>query len=163
MLFTKYFRKGDIYTHMYGGRRGEQDPKTKGPSAAMIEGRKRGVLFDVGHGGTSFRYATAVPLLKAGFIPDSISTDLHHTSMNAAMKSMLNVMGKFLAMGVPLDKRDRDVHLESREGDSARTARQPLGRLARRCGGDSRREGPVRLRRSGGRPPRRDSSGCRAR
>jgi dihydroorotase len=103
-LFTKYFRKGDIYTHMYGGRRGEQDPKTNGPSAAMIEGRKRGVFFDVGHGGTSFRYATAVPLLKAGFIPDSISTDLHHNSMNAAMKSMLNVMGKFVAMGLPLDK-----------------------------------------------------------
>ena len=62
---------------MYGGVRGEQDPETKGPSAAMIEGRKRGVFFDVGHGGTSFRYATAVPLMKAGFVPDSISTDLH--------------------------------------------------------------------------------------
>jgi dihydroorotase len=103
-LFTKYFRKGDIYTHMYGGRRGEQDPNTQGPSAAMIEGRKRGVLFDVGHGGTSFRYATAVPLIKAGFLPDSISTDLHHNSMNAAMKSMINVMGKFVAMGLPLDR-----------------------------------------------------------
>jgi dihydroorotase len=101
-LFTKYFRPGDIYTHMYGGRRGEQDEKTQGPSAAMIEGRKRGVIFDVGHGGTSFRYATAVPLMKAGFIPDSISTDLHHNSMNAAMKDLLNVMDKFLAMGMPL-------------------------------------------------------------
>lgn len=101
-LFTKHFRAGDIYTHMYGGVRGEQDAASKGPSEAMVEGRRRGVVFDVGHGGASFRYSTAVPLVKAGFLPDSISTDLHTSSMNSAMKSMANVMGKFLAMGVPL-------------------------------------------------------------
>ncbi|MEO7408239.1 MAG: amidohydrolase/deacetylase family metallohydrolase [Vicinamibacterales bacterium] len=103
-LFTKYFRAGDVYSHMYGGRRGEQDEKTKGPSAAMIEGRRRGILFDVAHGGASFMYRTAVPLLKAGFLPDSISTDLHTSSMNSAMKDMLNVMGKFMAMGMPLEQ-----------------------------------------------------------
>ena len=108
-LVTKYFRPGDIFTHMYGGRRGEQDPDTKGPSAAMVEGRKRGVIFDVGHGGTSFLWSCAIPLMKAGFIPDSISTDLHATSMNNGMKDMLNVMDKFLAMGMPLD----DVILRS--------------------------------------------------
>jgi dihydroorotase len=103
-LLNKYFRPGDIYTHMYGGRRGEQDAKTSGPSSAMIDGRTRGVFFDVGHGGSSFRWATAAPLMKAGFVPDSISTDLHTASMNAAMKDMLNVMGKFLAMGMSVDE-----------------------------------------------------------
>jgi dihydroorotase len=103
MLFTKYFRAGDIYTHMYGGRRGEQDPDGKGPSEAMIVGRKRGVLFDVGHGGASFRYDAAIPMIKAGFLPDVISTDLHNSSMNASMKNQLNVMGKFLAMGLSLE------------------------------------------------------------
>ena len=103
-LLNKYFRPGDIYTHMYGGRRGEQDPATGGPSKAMVDGRAHGVFFDVGHGGTSFRWATAVPLMKAGFVPDSISTDLHTTSMNAGMKDMLNVMGKFLAMGMRLEE-----------------------------------------------------------
>jgi dihydroorotase len=103
-LLNKYFRPGDILTHMYGGRRGEQDPETKGPSKAMIDGRKRGVIFDVGHGGGSFMWSCAVPLMKAGFIPDSISTDLHHGSMNAGMKDMLNVMDKFLAMGMSLDQ-----------------------------------------------------------
>ena len=34
-LLNKYFRPGDIFTHMYGGVRGEQDPDTKGPSQAM--------------------------------------------------------------------------------------------------------------------------------
>jgi dihydroorotase len=70
----------------------------------VLEGRKRGILFDVGHGAASFRWSTAVPLMKAGFVPDSISTDLHVRSMTAAMKDMLNVMGKFLAMGMPLDE-----------------------------------------------------------
>jgi len=101
-LFMKYLRPGDIFTHMYGGVRGEFDAASKGPSAAMIEGRKRGIIFDVGHGGTSLRYSAAIPMVKQGFLPDSISTDLHTSSMNSAMKDMLNVMGKFLAMGVPL-------------------------------------------------------------
>jgi dihydroorotase len=69
----------------------------------MVDGRKHGVIFDVGHGGASFRWVTAVPLMKAGFIPDSISTDLHTGSMNAGMKDMVNVMSKFLAMGMSLD------------------------------------------------------------
>jgi dihydroorotase len=42
--------------------------------------------------------------MKAGFVPDSISTDLHVGSMNAGMKDMLNVMGKFLAMGMSLEE-----------------------------------------------------------
>src|SRR5437879_7832103 len=75
----------------------------------MWEGRKRGVIFDVGHGGGSFAWRIAVPALKEGFLPDSISTDLRIGSMNSGMKDMLNVMDKFLAMGMSLD----DVVLRS--------------------------------------------------
>ena len=125
-LFTEHFRAGDIYTHMYGGRRGEQNPDTKGPSAAMIEGRKRGIFFDVGHGGSSFRWATAVPLMKAGFVPDSISTDLHTSSMNSAMKDMLNLMGKFLAMGMSLD----DVIARSTWNPAKQIQLEALGNLS---------------------------------
>jgi dihydroorotase len=131
-LFTKYFRAGDIYTHMYGGVRGEQDQETKGPSQAMLEGRKRGVIFDVGHGGTSFRWSTAVPLMKAGFVPDSISTDLHTASMNAGMKDMLNVMGKFLAMGMTLD----DVIMRSTWNPAKEIKLESLGQLAVGAPGD---------------------------
>jgi dihydroorotase len=101
-LFMKHLRPGDIFTHMYGGVRGEQDQATKGPSPAMVEGRKKGIIFDVGHGGASFRYSAAIPMMKAGFLPDSISTDLHTSSMNSAMKDQVNLMGKFMAMGVSL-------------------------------------------------------------
>ena len=125
-LFTKYLRPGDILTHMYSGVRGEQDPQTKGPSKAMIEGRKRGVLFDIGHGSGSFILTTAMPLMKAGFIPDSISTDLHGGSMNTAMKDMLNLMGKVMAMGMSLE----DVIMRSTWIPAKQIRLEQLGNLS---------------------------------
>ncbi len=103
-LLTKVFRPGDIYTHTYSGNRGEQDPTTGGPSRGLIEGRKRGVIFDVGHGGGSFLYRVASPMIQAGFLPDTISTDLHVRSMNSGVKDMLNVMSKLIATGMTLDQ-----------------------------------------------------------
>ena len=100
-LVTKKLRPGDIYTHVYSGLRGELDPSGR-VNPGLFEGRKRGVIFDVGHGGGSFAWRIAVPSVKEGFVPDSISTDLHIGSMNAGMKDMTNVMSKFLALGQPL-------------------------------------------------------------
>jgi dihydroorotase len=102
-LLTKKLRPGDIYTHCYSGLRHEltEDGKV---NPGMFEGRKRGVIFDVGHGGGSFAWRIAVPAIKQHFLPDSISTDLHIGSMNSGMKDMLNVMDKFLAMGLTLDE-----------------------------------------------------------
>ena len=79
-LLTKKLRPGDIYTHMYSGLRQEQDPKTMGPSRGFIEGRARGIYFDTGTGGGSFKFSLAVPMIKQGFKPDSSSTDLHVTA-----------------------------------------------------------------------------------
>src|SRR6267142_1360528 len=101
-LVTKKLRPGDIYTHVYSGLREEQDPSGK-VNPGLWEGRKRGVIFDVGHGGGSFAWRIAVPAIKEKFLPDSISSDLHIGSMNGGMKDMPNTMSKFLAMGVPLD------------------------------------------------------------
>ena len=99
-LLTKKLRPGDIYTHMYSGLRHEQDPVTMGPSKGFIEGRARGIYFDAGTGGGSFKWSLAVPIIKQGFKPDSISTDLHVDSMNSATKDMLNVASKFMAIGL---------------------------------------------------------------
>lgn len=103
-LFSRIFRPGDIFTHVYGGTRGEQDSETLGPSQAVLDGRKRGILFDVGHGAGSFRWRVAVPMMKAGFLPDTISSDLHTRSMNTGLKDMLNLMSKFLALGMSLEQ-----------------------------------------------------------
>lgn len=103
-LLNKKLRPGDIYTHMYSGLRHEQDPVTKGPSKAFIDGRKRGIFFDAGTGGGSFRFSLAVPMVKDGFIPDSLSTDLHIGSMNSATKDELNVASKMMAIGLTLQQ-----------------------------------------------------------
>ena len=96
------------------------------PNPALLEGRKRGVIFDVGHGGGSFLWRVAVPAVQAGFLPDSISTDLHIGSMNAGMKDMLNVMSKFLALGVPL----RDVIQRSTWNPAREIGQDGLGHLS---------------------------------
>jgi len=101
-LVLKKLRPGDISTHMYLGAVPMIDDSGKVRSY-LFEARKRGVIFDVGHGGGSFLFRQAVPAMQQGFVPDSISTDLHIGSMNAGMKSMLNVMSKFLNMGMPVD------------------------------------------------------------
>ena len=103
-LLTKKLRPGDIYTHMYSGLRNEQDPVTLGPSKGMVEGRARGIWFDTGTGGGSFKWSLAVPMIKQGFKPDSISTDLHTGSMNGATKDILNVASKFMAIGLSLNE-----------------------------------------------------------
>ncbi|MCS6953853.1 MAG: amidohydrolase/deacetylase family metallohydrolase [Bryobacterales bacterium] len=100
-LLTGKLRPGDIYTHCYSGHRAELLADNR-LNPAMWEGRKRGILFDVGHGAASFYWNIAVPAVEQGFYPDVISTDLHGGSMNAGMKDMLNVMSKMLALGIPL-------------------------------------------------------------
>ncbi|MCU0256877.1 MAG: amidohydrolase family protein, partial [Vicinamibacterales bacterium] len=59
-------------------------------------------VFDVGHGGGSFLFRQAVPATKQGLWPDVVSTDLHIGSMNSGMKDILNVMSKFLNLGMSL-------------------------------------------------------------
>src|SRR3989442_168715 len=124
-LVTKKLRPGDIYTHMYSGLRNEQD-ESGHVNPGLWEGRKRGVIFDVGHGGGSFVWRIAVPAVKAGFLPDSIATDLHIGSMNAGMKDMLNVMDKFLTMGLSLD----DVMLRSTWNPAKEIRHEELGHLS---------------------------------
>lgn len=102
-LVLKKLRPGDIATHMYLSWVPMLD-ESGHLLPYLGEARKRGVIFDVGHGGGSFLFRQAVPAIKQGFGPDSISTDLHIGSMNAGMKDMLNVMSKLLNIGMPLDE-----------------------------------------------------------
>jgi dihydroorotase len=124
-LLTLKLRPGDIYTHMYSGLRGEQDAAGR-VNPGMWAGRKRGVVFDVGHGGGSFSWGVAVPAIKEGFLPDSISTDLHIASMNTGMKDMLNVMSKFLAVGLSLE----DVVLRATWNPAREIHHEELGSLS---------------------------------
>jgi len=102
-LLLDKLRPGDIYTHCYSGHREELLPDGK-VNPAMFSARQRGVIFDVGHGAGSFYWYVALAAAQQGFLPDSISTDLHSGSMNAGMKDMANTMSKILNMGARMDQ-----------------------------------------------------------
>ena len=102
-LVLKRLRPGDIYTHTYLSVVPMLDSDGK-LLPYLAEAKKRGVIFDVGHGAGSFSFRQAIPAVRQGFLPDSISTDLHVDSMNGGMKDILNVMSKFLNMGVSLEE-----------------------------------------------------------
>jgi dihydroorotase len=104
-LFFKHLRPGDIYTHTYaalGGAREEIVDANSTLKPFVLAAQKRGIIFDVGYGGASFNYSQAIPALKAGLYPNTISTDLHTGSMNSSMKDQLSVMSKFVNMGMSL-------------------------------------------------------------
>jgi len=130
-LVTKKLRPGDIYTHVYSGLRNELQESGK-INPGLFEGRKRGVIFDVGHGGGSFAWRVATAAINEKFLPDSISTDLHIGSMNAGMKDMLNVMSKFLLLGLSLD----DVVAKSTWNPAREIKQEGLGHLSVGAGAD---------------------------
>ena len=119
----KKMRPGDIHTHVFA----QQFPIILADgkiNPALAEARARGVIFDVGHGAGSFWFRNAAPAQKQGFIPDSMSTDLHTGDYNVV--SMTNVMSKFLAMGVPLG----DIIRRSTVNPAAEIHHSELGTLA---------------------------------
>ena len=102
-LLLKKARPGDIHTHVYA----QQFPivgEDGKPNDFLFEARKRGVLFDVGHGAGSFWFRNAAPAMAGGFGPDSISTDLHTGNVHGVVLDMLTTMSKILNLGMPLQE-----------------------------------------------------------
>lgn len=128
-LLLKHLRPGDIYTHPYAyfpdSRDAVIDENGK-VRPCVVEAVKRGIKFDVGHGGGSFRWKVAVPSVQQGFLPDAISTDLHTGSMNSGMKDMANTMSKFLALGLSV----QDVISRSTWQPALMINRPELGNLS---------------------------------
>ncbi|MEO7145009.1 MAG: amidohydrolase/deacetylase family metallohydrolase [Bryobacteraceae bacterium] len=124
-LVGKKLAPGDIYTHTYLPAVPMLDAQGR-VRPYLFAAQKRGVIFDVGHGGGSFVFRYAVPAIRQGFWPNSISTDLHFGSMNAGMKNLLNVMSKFLNMGMPV----QDVIVRTTWNPAREIHREDLGNLS---------------------------------
>ena len=95
-------RPGDVLTHCYRpfpnapvDGRGDVRP-------AVLAARERGVIFDIGHGKGSFSWQTARAMMKAGFAPDVISSDVHTLCINGPAYDQVTTMSKFLYLGMPL-------------------------------------------------------------
>lgn len=99
----RVMRPGDLHTHMYNDRQLELIDRITGKvQPYMLEARKRGVLFDLGHGGGSFLWPVAVRAMKQGFVPDTISTDLHSSSIMIPQSDMANCISKLMNLGMKL-------------------------------------------------------------
>jgi dihydroorotase len=103
-------RPGDILTHCFSGA-----PNDAGQFTNIVQGgkllpaahaaKKRGVLFDVGHGGGSFDFTVAEAAQAEGVLPDTLSSDIHVYSGNSpGLPYLTNVMGKFMALGLSLEQ-----------------------------------------------------------
>jgi dihydroorotase len=125
VLVTQKLRPGDIYTHCYSGLRNEQD-ESGHVNPALWQARKRGVIMDVGHGSGSFAWRIAYPAIKEGFLPDSLSTDLHFNSMNSSLHDMTTLMSKFLAMGM----KPEDIIVRSTWHPAREIHHEELGNLS---------------------------------
>ena len=95
-------RPGDVLTHCF--RPFPNSPiNGKGEvRQALIEARKRGVIFDIGHGMGSFSWITARAMMDKGFPPDTISSDIHALCLEGPAHDQVTTLSKFLALGMPL-------------------------------------------------------------
>ena len=121
-------RPGDIITHSYE-QVSERMPVVDEHGKVrpfVLMAQKRGVLFDVGHGGAGFWFSQAVPAFQQGLAPNSFGSDLHRFSMNAGMKSMLNIMSKYMAIGMSIE----DVVIRATWNPAREIKREDLGNLS---------------------------------
>ena len=121
-------RPGDIYTHSFcraSDRMCLLDDQLK-IRPFVKEAMDKGVRFDVGHGGGMFHFDIAVPALEQGLLPNSFGSDLHRFSMNSGMKNMLDIMSKFLNMGMDLE----DIIYRATWNTALSIQRQDLGHLS---------------------------------
>jgi dihydroorotase len=127
-------RPGDMHTHMYNDRQLEVVNRFNGKvQPYMFEARKRGVLFDLGHGGGSFLWPVATKAMAQGFAPDTISTDLHSSSIMGPESDMPNCMSKMMLLGMKL----QDAVLKSTVNPAKAIGRFPeLGTLGEGQGAD---------------------------
>lgn len=124
-LILEKLRPGDIHTHVFAQQFPVIDEQGK-VFEHFYEARERGIIFDVGHGAGSFWFRNAVPAIRQGFIPDSISTDLHTGNVNGPVVDMLTTMSKLLMIGVPL----ADVIAKSTVAPAREIGHPELGTLS---------------------------------
>ena len=124
-LILKHLRPGDIHTHVFAQQFAVLDAAGR-VSDFLRQARDRGVLFDLGHGAGSFWFRNAAPAIEQGFVPDTISTDLHTGNVNGPVFSMLTTMNKVMNLGVPL----ADVIARSTVAPARLLRRPELGTLS---------------------------------
>src|SRR5215469_6464843 len=98
-------KSGDIVTHMFAPPPNSIIDDSGHILPEVLAARKRGVRFDLGNGRTGhLRWDMADSVLKAGFLPDTFSTDWTPEGRTSGVIDFPNVISKFLMLGMPLDQ-----------------------------------------------------------
>jgi dihydroorotase len=98
-------KSGDVVTHMFAPPPNSIIDDSGHILPEVMAARKRGVRFDLGNGRSGhLRWDMADSILKAGFLPDTFSTDWTPEGRTAGVIDFPNVMSKFLMLGMPLDQ-----------------------------------------------------------
>ena len=95
-------RPGDVLTHAFRPFPNAPIDHQGKIKDAVLRARKRGVMFDIGHGKGSFAFKTARGMLANGFYPDTISSDIHALCIDGPAFDQVTTLSKFLCMGMPL-------------------------------------------------------------
>ncbi|MCL5039268.1 MAG: amidohydrolase/deacetylase family metallohydrolase [Firmicutes bacterium] len=95
-------QRGDIVTHSFHGKPGGILGAGGEPLPEVLAARERGVLFDLGHGTSSFCFHTARKAFQAGFLPDTVGTDIYSQNLAGPVFSLAVTMSKLLALGLEL-------------------------------------------------------------
>jgi len=97
-------KSGDVVTHMFAPPPNSIVDDDGHILPEVMAARKRGVRFDLGNGRSGhLRWDMADSILKAGFLPDTFSTDWTPEGRTSGVIDFPNVMSKFLMLGMPLD------------------------------------------------------------
>ncbi|APR79245.1 amidohydrolase [Minicystis rosea] len=103
-LLLRRLRPGDIFTHLYASVRGRTAViDAQGMVRPYLRAaHDRGIVFDLGHGGASFVFSQAIPAIRQGLLPDTVSTDMHRSSLRGSMHDLVAVLSKLSSLGIPL-------------------------------------------------------------
>ena len=126
-------RPGDVLTHAFRPFPNTAATAQGTVKRVVLEARERGVLFDIGHGKGSFAFKTARAMLANGFLPDTISSDVHALCINGPAFDQVTTMSKFLCMGMELG----DVIAASTVNSAMALKRPELGSLKPGSVGDA--------------------------
>jgi dihydroorotase len=102
-LVLERLRAGDLITHTFGASTPVLEPNGN-ISTILTDARRRGVLFDLGHGSQGFAFRNAAPAVRKGFLPDIVSTAMDKTSLLLPRAEMMTTLSKLLNLGVPIEQ-----------------------------------------------------------
>jgi dihydroorotase len=104
-LLINQLKRGDIVTHMFAPPPNSIIDDNGRILPEVLAARRRGVWFDVGNGQAGhMRWDTVAAIMKAGFWPDSFSTDWNTNAHMTGVIDLPNCMSKYFDYGMTVDQ-----------------------------------------------------------